>query len=101
MKFSRLFILILSLVFCFVEPGNSQNHQVKKILAIGNSFSEDAVESYLHDIAKAENITLVIGNLNLGGCSLERHWTNASQNLPAYEFRKIDENRRLRGRRYR
>src|SRR5690606_39514314 len=33
------------------------------ILTIGNSFSADAVENYLYDLAKAANIPVIIGNL--------------------------------------
>jgi hypothetical protein len=46
-----------------------------KILAVGNSFSEDAFY-YLHDVAKADNIDLKVVNLYIGGCPLERHWNN-------------------------
>lgn len=44
-----------------------------RILAIGNSFSQDAVEQYLHELAEAEGISTIIGNMFIGGCSLERH----------------------------
>ena len=43
-----------------------------KILAIGNSFSEDAMK-YLHQIAKGAEFDLTAVNLFIGGCSLERH----------------------------
>ena len=57
-----------------------------KILAIGNSFSVDAVE-YLWDMLDAAGIEeIVIGNLYIGGCSLDTHWTNMSGNLGAYTF---------------
>lgn len=55
------------------------------ILAIGNSFSQDATR-YLHDLAKAagENVTVV--NLYIGGCSLERHYRNMLSESRAYEL---------------
>ena len=57
-----------------------------KILAIGNSFSEDAVE-YLWDILNAAGIEeVVIGNLYIGGCSLDTHWENMSKNSEKYTF---------------
>lgn len=59
-----------------------------RILAIGNSFSDDAVEDHLYDIAKAAGKTLVIGNMYIGGCSLERHVANANANKPAYRYSK-------------
>ena len=36
--------------------------------AIGNSFSQDAVEQYLHELAEAEGISTIIGNMFIG-CS--------------------------------
>ncbi len=61
-----------------------------RILAIGNSFSRDAVEQYLYELAEAEGISVIIGNLYIGGCSLERHLANAKNNSPAYEYCKIE-----------
>lgn len=55
------------------------------VLAIGNSFSQDATR-YLHQIAKADRFFLKVYNLNLGGCSLEMHWNNAENDLPVYEL---------------
>ncbi|WP_083610112.1 DUF4886 domain-containing protein [Pontibacter flavimaris] len=63
---------------------------VIKVLAIGNSFSEDAIESYLYELAAAENVPIVIGNLYIGGASLDLHWSNAQGNAPAYDYRKIE-----------
>lgn len=56
-----------------------------KILAIGNSFSEDATH-YLHQIAEAGGVATKVVNLYIGGCSLESHWLNAMENLSAYEY---------------
>lgn len=58
-----------------------------KILAIGNSFSDDGTE-YLDDLAQAAGIPIVVGNLVIGGCSLQRHWENIAGNRPQYEYRK-------------
>ncbi len=63
--------------------------RIIKILAIGNSFSEDAIENYLYDLAKAAGYKVIIGNLYIGGSSLELHWENASGSKDAYDFRKI------------
>ena len=46
-----------------------------RILAIGNSFSEDAAY-YVHPMAAAAGIDVKIVNLYIGGCSLETHWRN-------------------------
>lgn len=69
----------------------SDTGRVVRILAIGNSFSEDAVENYLYDLAKAEGISVIIGNTFIGGCSLEKHVLNAINNTPAYQYRKIEQ----------
>ena len=45
------------------------------VLAIGNSFSEDATH-FLHQIAEADNVSMKVVNLYIGGCSLEQHWYN-------------------------
>ena len=66
-----------------------------RVLAIGNSFSEDAVENYLYDLAKAAGENIIIGNMYIGGASLALHWENATDNLPAYQLRKIDNNGEL------
>lgn len=55
------------------------------ILAIGNSFSQDATR-YLHDIALTDGIDLEVVNLYIGGCSLETHWNNAINDLRAYVY---------------
>jgi len=63
---------------------------VIKVLAIGNSFSEDAIENYLYELAAMEGIPIQIGNLYIGGASLELHWKNAREDKPSYSFREID-----------
>lgn len=60
-----------------------------KLLAIGNSFSDDAVEHYLPGLAEANGDTIIIGNMYIGGCSLEEHYDNAINNSPDYSYRKI------------
>jgi hypothetical protein len=56
-----------------------------RILAIGNSFSQDAA-AYLHDIAKADGTELKIVNLYIGGCSLKTHWQNIEEDAAAYDY---------------
>lgn len=61
---------------------------VTKILVIGNSFSDDGVEYYLHDLAKQTGKPLVIGNLFRGGAPLDFHLKNALENNAIYDYRK-------------
>lgn len=58
-----------------------------KILTIGNSFSQD-MDYYLYNIAKSAGVNIIVGNLYNSGCSLERHWTYASNNDKAYSYYK-------------
>lgn len=53
------------------------------ILAIGNSFSQDATH-YLQQIAEADGIELMVANLYIGGCNLMTHYNNISENKPDY-----------------
>lgn len=61
---------------------------VLKILAIGNSFADDTME-YVYQIAKDLGVdNMVLGILYIGGCTLDTHWNCASENKPAYEYRR-------------
>jgi hypothetical protein len=87
MKKTNTFTILLIISLCWLQAVNAQ--QVVKILAIGNSFSQDAAESYVDDLAKADGVQLIIANMYIGGCSLERHWLNAEKDSAAYSYRKI------------
>lgn len=58
---------------------------VTRILAIGNSFSEDAAY-YVHPMAEAAGAQVKIVNLYIGGCSLETHWRNIESGEAAYQY---------------
>lgn len=55
------------------------------VLAIGNSFSMDAVR-YLHRIARAAGVQLNVANIYIGGCPLERHYRNMLSGERVYEL---------------
>ena len=94
-KYLKTFSLFLLLSFISINTkvfsGDASNKEVTnlKVLAIGNSFSDDAVEHYLYGLADANSDTILIGNMYIGGCSLERHYNNSVKNAPAYSYRKI------------
>ena len=97
MKLYKFFILILLLNsnWSYVASQNdceekSNSESVIKILAIGNSFSQDAIETYLFELAQAEDIQVIIGNLFIAGASLDLHWNNAKDDKASYQYRKID-----------
>lgn len=54
-----------------------------KVLAIGNSFSQDATR-YLHQIARKGQVPMEVTNLYIGGCPLERHFRNMMADSRAY-----------------
>lgn len=59
-----------------------------KILAIGNSFSTDGMQ-YLYQIAKSAGVEeIVLGNLYIGGCSLDTHYSHAKLGDGAYSYYK-------------
>lgn len=87
--------LLAALALC-VAPlpsfsGNNAESQTPtvRILAVGNSFSEDAIDQYFHELCEAAGKRVIIGNLYIGGCSLERHLLNARTDSAAYRFRRI------------
>lgn len=96
MKFHKLLLLLLLFniglkhATATNEHNKNRDESVIKILAIGNSFSQDAIETYLYELADAEDIKVIIGNLYIGGASLDLHWNNAKDNKEAYQYRKID-----------
>jgi hypothetical protein len=63
--------------------------KVLKVLAIGNSFSQDAVEQYLYELAAAQGDSLIIGNAYIPGCPIDRHYDNLLNDKPEYEYRKV------------
>jgi len=58
-----------------------------KILAIGNSFSVDAMQNHLFPLFESAGYTdITLGNLYIGGCSLDTHYNNLKGNVAAYTF---------------
>ena len=54
-----------------------------KILAIGNSFSQDATR-YLYGISKDMPVKMKVVNLYIGGCSLRTHYINMLEDRKNY-----------------
>ncbi len=63
-----------------------------KILGIGNSFSVDTFD-YLFEICKDHGFALVLGNLYIGGASVETHIDQIEQKKSDYIYYKNTENR--------
>ena len=62
MKNMKNIWLILTFLLTWAFPKVHAENTVK-ILAIGNSFSEDAIEQNLHELADAEGIQTIVANL--------------------------------------
>lgn len=88
----RAFIIALlvwaACVPCRAADNNEKDHVVR-ILAIGNSFSEDALDYHFNGLCRAAGKKVVVGNLFIGGCALNRHLLNARTDSAAYRFRRI------------
>ena len=80
--------LLLSLI-SIVALALTVSAQELRVLAIGNSFSQDVVEQHLHELAEAQGVNLIIGHLYIGGCHLQKHLDNLRGGKKAYGYRKI------------
>lgn len=103
----NLFALILSVLLCVsllvgcgeqAEPAATtvpvettpyeplEGGKTLRVLAIGNSFSNDTTH-FLEDIARAEGFEdIKIGNLYISGCRLDQHASNVAANAMAYKY---------------
>ena len=80
---------VFLVVLCCLWVCMPMNAKVIKVLAIGNSFSEDAVEQYLYELAKAQGDSLVIGNAFIPACTIDMHLDNLRNARGKYAYRKI------------
>ena len=70
----------------FVNSETVETIDSLKVLCIGNSFSVDTIE-HVPNIALNMNIKSVkFGNLYIGGCSINKHYNNAVNNIASYEY---------------
>ena len=83
----RILTLIVSALLCL--SAFSATPDTLRVLAIGNSFSQDAVEQNLHEIAAADGQEMIIGNMYIGGCTLGRHYDNSLTANRDYAYRKV------------
>ena len=57
-----------------------------KILFVGNSFAMDTVEHSVN-IAHSMGINdIKVGNLYVGGCSIDMHYEHAVSDMPVYTY---------------
>ena len=84
--YKPILLLLLTLVLTAL-PGMAAD-KVVKVLAIGNSFSADAVEQNVVELAAADGRQMIVANMFIGGCPLSRHWDNVQHDRGAYRYRK-------------
>lgn len=82
-------ILLAVLLFTTLMPALAVAQTTLRVLAIGNSFSEDAVEQNLYELGREAGYNLIIGNAYRGGQGLESHWNAVSKGEKAFEYRKV------------
>lgn len=85
--FRFLFLAFFLLTASHVVDAKEKD-DVVRILSIGNSFSVDAIENHFHELASAAGRKVIVGNMYIGGCSLEKHLRNAKENISAYTYSK-------------
>ena len=81
----------LLIVLCLGFASAKTPADTVRILAIGNSFSQDAVEQYFFELAQDAGIPVIVGNAYIGGCSIERHVLNSRSGAAGYAYRKVGE----------
>lgn len=69
-----------------VQPPVDPTDTSIKILAIGNSFSADALEYLYGMLADLGYEDIALGNLYIGGCTLETHASNFKNNSASYTY---------------
>ena len=67
-------------------PPSVDEGKTIKILAIGNSFSVDAMEYLWHIFKDAGYDRVELGNLYIGGCSLDTHWSKIQSGRASYTY---------------
>ena len=68
MRTMKYFLSLLLLLVINIHAYASDDGVIR-ILAIGNSFSQDAIENYLHQLAEASGKQTIIANMYIGGCT--------------------------------
>lgn len=84
-----LFFALLMSGAAASSPERTETDGVVRILVFGNSFSEDALDSYFHGLCAAAGKKAIVGNMFIGGCPVSRHLKNVLVDSADYRFRRI------------
>lgn len=82
----RLTLSLLTLLCALLSQAQSDT---LRVLAIGNSFSEDAIEQYLYELGREVGVEMVIGNGYRGGQGFASHWRDVTEENNTFEYRKV------------
>ena len=97
----RLWLLVVAMLAAYglmaqgtpVNYPLPQNPDTLRILAVGNSFSDDGTE-YIPGLLEAAGIhNVIIARLYIGGCSLERHCREYEEGTKDYVYYKSTDNK--------
>ena len=95
----KVYILIIFSLLVNISSAKGKKTKERqdtlRVLAIGNSFSEDTVEQYLWELGQEAGINFIIGNAYRGGWSLSAHWKDARSMNSSTEFRKVTNGKRV------
>lgn len=75
---------------CLLMPTGSEARRQLKILAIGNSFTVDAVQDDLVPLALADSTDIVVGYPYKGGTMLEMHYKWLQADTGVYNYRRAE-----------
>lgn len=81
-----LLCVIFVVLFTHQPFAQNKDNDVLRILAIGNSFSDDAMEYLPVLLENLEIKNVELARLYVGGCSLERHLSYYTKNEAPYVF---------------
>lgn len=76
--------------FTLDTPSDQDN--TLKVLAIGNSFSMDSMDQLWRMFYSTGYESVVLGNLVIGGCYLDKHYDNMVNDIAAYQYWYNDRN---------
>lgn len=82
----KYFLLTIAIV---LWPALNCQAETKRILAVGNSFSYDAILQELLPIVQSGGDDIVVGFPYKGGTTLQLHWQYISNNTQIYNYYKI------------
>jgi len=87
-KMKNRFLVISAIILSAISSRAAQPSDTLRVLAIGNSFSQDALNTHFGEICEAAGKCVIVGNLFIPGCSLERHYKSLTENMPDYVYHK-------------